>query len=121
MTHFDKATADAIENLKNFDNALNKYAKLSPGESKAWYFDPNSVEKVVNQYNQERIRFKVFDPEINKESIWDASPGAARQVIAALRKQIFFLKVQRQGEGKETRYQVSAVGEQLEDSGGELE
>jgi hypothetical protein len=129
MTHFDAATKEALDNIKKFNNSLNPYANLKAGETKDWYFDPNSIEEITsNKFNQPRIRFKIYDPDMDAEFIWDASMGAARQVIAAMSEQQFFLKVSRQGDGKETRYSVTPINAQpeaeemkTEDSGGELE
>ncbi len=110
MSHFGEPTKEALDNIKKFNNTLNQYANLQPGESKQWYFDPNSVEKVVNRFNQDRIRFKVYDPDMDADFIWDSPFGAARQVVAFLEKKVYFLKIQRQGEGKETRYAVNPAG-----------
>ena len=109
MNHFDPPTREALDTIANYSNSFNNFAKLSAGESKAWYFDPNSIEKITNQFKQERIRFKVFDPEVNREFIWDSPIGGARQVLPFMEKQIFFLKVERRCEGRDTRYVVSAI------------
>jgi hypothetical protein len=110
-SHFDEATKEALDNIKDIDSALNQYTKLAAGESKEWYFDPNTIEKVANKFNpqQDRFRFKVYDPEMEREFLWDVSAGAAKRVVAEMQKQNFFLRVQRTGEGMETRYTVTPV------------
>lgn len=122
MTHFDAATKEALDNIKDLNETLNRFTKLAPGESKDWYFDPNTIEKVPNKFNpqQDRFRFKVYDPDMEREFLWDVSAGAARRVIAEMEKHNFFLKVLRTGEGMETRYSVTPInsaGQGQEDAG----
>ena len=118
MTHFDVATKEALDNLKKFNNALNPYARLDPGESKDWHFDPNSIEEVPNKFDatKPRMRFKIYDPDLEAERLWDASVGVARRVIAEMSKHNYFLTISRQGEGMETRYSVTPINSQ-EDAG----
>ena len=70
MTHFDEATAEALKNIKDLDGMLNPYANLKAGESKDWYFDPNTIEKVPNKFNpqQDRFRFKCLTPTLTVSS-----------------------------------------------------
>ena len=111
MTSHYESTAEDLAKLKEFSNALNPYASLSSGESKAWYFDPKKVRKVENRFDKDkpRVEFTIFDPDKNLETTWQTSRATSQKIMKLMQEGKLFLKITRNGDGLDTRYSVEEV------------
>lgn len=108
MSEDKKISAETLEKIKKFNNALNTKAWLTDGQTVEWHFDPDHIEEVHDdKYDSDKIQFKCYDPELDHEFTWDAPYGAGRQVVAMFAKGHFFLRVHRSGASKDTKYEVT--------------
>ena len=110
--HFnEKLSAEDIERLKQFDNAINNTLYLSDGDAVDWHFDPTKFEQITNpKYpDSPQVNFRVWDGNLDGEFDAVLSMAAARQISPFLRKGVFFLHIERHGAGKDTKYEVSEV------------
>jgi hypothetical protein len=111
MSHFDtKLTQEQQQKLKEFNNALNPYAYLTDGDKVDWQFDPTHMEEVEDEkYGSKRIEFKCYDPVTDHEFKWRAPFNAARQVVSLMKREVYFMHIERKGADKDTRYTVTEV------------
>lgn len=113
--HFKKPTDEELKQLQKFDNALNPYANLKSGDAKDWEFNAAAVEEITDNFGKDKMQFKVYDPEMDAEFLWQVSHKWARMVTPYLLKGKTFLHVERHGESQtETEYRVYPVGEDPE-------
>jgi hypothetical protein len=114
------AIEDDIKNSKSDD----KYVKFSDGDKKVFQFLPDESKIIFKKYNEEEnkyeeseyqndkdykkyYRFAVYDPNLDKQRLWDCSNWkAAQDVIKYLKEGLYFLKVKRIGDKKNTVYDV---------------
>ena len=110
MVHYE-STKEDLEQLKAFSNSLNKYARLEPGESKEWYFNPKTVRPIENKFdkNKPRVEFDVYDPVLNHETTWQTSKAVGQKIMSLMQEGKNFLKITRFGEKLDTRYSVEEV------------
>jgi Asp-tRNA(Asn)/Glu-tRNA(Gln) amidotransferase B subunit len=109
--HFnDQLSQEQLNKLKEYNDTLSPYAYLKDGDVVEWHFDPSYIEKVHDdRYDNDRIEFKCYDPKLDHEFKWPASMGAARQVVALLKKGVYFMHIERHGADIKTRYTVQEV------------
>jgi hypothetical protein len=111
---------DDIKNSKSDD----KYVKFNDGDKKVFQFLPDESKIIYKKYAEQQnkfdeseyqndkdykkyYRFAVYDPNIDKQRIWDCSNWkAAQDVIRFLKQGINFLKIKRIGDKKNTVYDV---------------
>ena len=93
-----------------------KYLKLADGEIRVLQFDPDQVEIVKKDFNndgkiQTKVEYKVIDPKDKEEKEWTLTMGLkfARLIQARLDKGKSLLEVQRFGTGTKTDYSFTPV------------
>jgi hypothetical protein len=94
------------------DNMLNPYANLKDGERVEWEFDRTHVKEIPDAFNKDktRIEFKVFDPKVEYEFLWQVSHKWAALVTPFLTNGITWLRVSRKGSGtNDKEYTVEAI------------
>ena len=115
MSHFkEDISDDQKEKLKGIYGNMSKWARIAPGQTVTWQIDPNSPKEIIDRFEKPKVEFTIFDPDWNHEFLWQAPPGIASEIIALLRKGHTFFNITRKGEGNETRYKATLVGEKLD-------
>jgi hypothetical protein len=102
----------AIENLKRIEQCRNqqsKYIKLQPGEKKVLHFDPEKIEQVEMEFNDNksiRYQYTVTDPDDEKqeEKYFTVGKRSSALIDACLIEGHSILKIHRIGAGKDTQY-----------------
>jgi hypothetical protein len=109
--HFNtKLTPEQLDKLKQFNDTLNPYAYLKDGDVVEWHFDPSYVQQVHDdRFDSDRIEFKCYDPALDHEFKWPAPKGAARQVVALMKRGVYFIHIERHGADIKTRYTIQEV------------
>ena len=87
-----------------------KYVKLEAGETIVLQFHPEKIKHVEGQYGP-RIQYTVINPNYSDkgEKKFDTGKTVSGIIDSILSQGKTLLKVTRQGEGKETSYNVKAA------------
>jgi hypothetical protein len=115
-SHFNtKISPEQAKQLKQYNNMLNPYANLKDGDAIDWEFDPAGVEEIPDHFNKDKtkMQFKVYDPNLDSEFIWQVSKKWAALVTPFLTQGKTFLHIERHGSTvNNTEYRVYPVGEE---------
>ncbi|MGI9011092.1 MAG: hypothetical protein ACR2F1_07890 [Nitrososphaeraceae archaeon] len=125
-----EVSKDTLERLSTIENDINeskvddKYVKFEDGQKTVFQFIPDQSKIIFKKWNGKQYeefeyqkddnfrkyyRFAVYDPNLDKERVWDVSNFKAVQTIIDFLKQgIFFLKIKRIGTEKNTIYDIEA-------------
>lgn len=99
-----------LESNTELWKAESKYISLEPGETTVLKFDPEKIKHVEGQYGP-RIQYSVIDPNYSDkgEKKFETGKLTSKQIDGLLRQRRRLLKITRQGDGKETSYQVESA------------
>ena len=112
MTHFntESLTPEEVQKLKDLGTAFSDYTSLKDGDVVEWEIDPRSVKEVKDNFGNDKVQFKVYDPKVEKEFTWTATYAAAGMVSKLLGEGKYFLRLSRSGSTqKDTRYTVEEI------------
>jgi hypothetical protein len=101
----------------------NKWIKFESGEKRVLKFDqtqePTRIEGEYEGRPTLRYEFKVLDLTTNTDKLWAVSKTVAMQLRDYFAEEYYLLKIQRNGTGLNTKYQIMPAQSNPDDHGGE--
>jgi hypothetical protein len=99
-----------LESNKELWKSESKYIKIEAGETVVLQFNPEKIKHVEGQYGP-RIQYTVINPNYSDkgEKKFETGKTTSGQIDSILSQGKTLLKITRQGEGKETSYNVEAA------------